>query len=220
MSKEIGAAGFEERRFDTGEVVLNYVVGPDNGPPLVLIPAQMGTWESYRKVLPPLARRFRAYAVDVRGHGGSGWTTGEYSWECVGRDLSAFLERVVGSPAIVSGNSSGGLIALWLAANRPELVSGIVLEDAPVFSAEMPRFRDRDRFVYEGLRRMVEAIGNPETGTWPTTSAAKSCRGSMGGCGASWGGSCGSCRRSSVATSRPGRGNRWMCRTFPRPYGS
>lgn len=162
MFKKIEAAGFEECRFDTGEVILNYVVGPNNGLPLVLIPAQMGTWESYQKVLPSLSRKFLVYAVDVRGHGKSGWTTGDYCWESVGRDLSAFLERVVGRPAIVSGNSSGGLIALWLAANKPELVSGIVLEDAPIFSVEMPRFRDRDRFVYEGIKRTVEAIENPE----------------------------------------------------------
>jgi pimeloyl-ACP methyl ester carboxylesterase len=39
-------------------------------------------------------------------------------------------------PAIVSGNSSSGLIALWLAANAREHVAGIVVEDAALFSAE------------------------------------------------------------------------------------
>jgi pimeloyl-ACP methyl ester carboxylesterase len=93
-----------------------------------------------------------------RGFGFSHWT----SAGTVGGDVAAFLEQVVGDPAMVSSNSSGGLVALWLAANCPWLVSGVVLEDAPVFSAEMPRFRDRDRFVYEALRHTVEALGDPE----------------------------------------------------------
>jgi pimeloyl-ACP methyl ester carboxylesterase len=38
----------------------------------------------------------------------------------------------------------------------------VVLEDAPVFSAEMPRFRDRDRFVYKGLQHLVDTLGDLE----------------------------------------------------------
>jgi pimeloyl-ACP methyl ester carboxylesterase len=161
VRKEIEKAGFEERRCHTGEIEMNYVVGPNNGPALVLVPAQMGTWESYAKVLPPLSADFHVYAVDIRGHGQSDWTTGDYSWQSIGRDMTAFLQHVVQRPAIISGNSSGGLIALWLAANLPDCVAAIFLEDAPVFSAEMPRFRDEDRFVYEGLQHVVDVLGDP-----------------------------------------------------------
>jgi pimeloyl-ACP methyl ester carboxylesterase len=160
MLKKIEKAGFRERRFNTGKIEMNYVVGPNHGPALLLIPAQMGIWESYQRILLPLSTRFQVYAVDIRGHGKSDWTTGDYSWESIGRDMWAFLKQVVQRPAIISGNSSGGLIALWLAANVPELVSGIILEDAPVFSAEMPRFRDYDRFVYRGLQHVVEVLGD------------------------------------------------------------
>ena len=162
MLRKIKKAGFEDCRFDTGEIKINYVIGPNNGPALVLIPAQMGTWESYQRVLLPLAKKFQVYSVDVRGHGKSDWKTGDYSWESIGRDMSAFLRHIVQRPAIISGNSSGGLIALWLAANIPDLVSAIILEDAPVFSAEMPRFRDEDRFVYKGLQHAVDVLGDPQ----------------------------------------------------------
>ncbi len=160
MRKDLQEAGFEERHFHTGEIHLNYVVGPDHGPALVLIPAQMGIWETYLPNLIPLSERFQVYAIDVRGHGGSDWTTGDYSWASIGRDMTAFLSQVVQRPAILSGNSSGGIIALWCAANIPEWVSGLVLEDAPVFSVEMPRFRDQDKFVYEGLARYVKNLGD------------------------------------------------------------
>ncbi len=162
MDRKTRDVGFTEQCFYTGEINLNYVVGPDHGPALVLIPAQMGNWESYLKVLPTLSQKFQVFAVDVRGHGRSDWTPGDYSWSSIGRDMSAFMKSVVRRPAIVSGNSSGGLIALWLAANVPDVVSGVILEDAPVFSAEMPRFRDQDRWVYQGLSYFVEKLGDPK----------------------------------------------------------
>ncbi len=102
MLSEIKDAGFKELSFDTGEIKLNYVVGPENGPPLILIPAQMGIWETYRPNLVSLSKYFHVYAIDVRGHGKSDWTTGDYSWKSIGRDMTAFLTNldVVGEPMI------------------------------------------------------------------------------------------------------------------------
>lgn len=162
MNQELKNAGFSEHRFNTGEIQMNYVAGPNNGPALLLIPAQTGIWESYQKVMIPLSKKFQVYVVDIRGHGGSDWTTGDYSWASVGRDMTAFMKQIVKRPALISGNSSGGVIALWMAANIPEWVSGIIFEDAPIFSVEMPRFRDQDRFVYQGLKHLVENIGDPK----------------------------------------------------------
>lgn len=43
--RKLQKTGFKECLYDTGQVKLNYIVGPDKGPNLLLIPAQMGTWE-------------------------------------------------------------------------------------------------------------------------------------------------------------------------------
>ncbi|OLS22978.1 MAG: 3-oxoadipate enol-lactonase 2 [Candidatus Thorarchaeota archaeon AB_25] len=146
---------FEEKRFNTGELEINYVVGPDTGLPLVLIPPQGVDWTNYKKVLPLLIEEYHVYAVDIRGHGKSDWATGDYSFTSIGRDMTAFLESIVQGPAIISGNSSGGLVALWLAANRPSLVKAIIMEDPPLFSADWPRIRE-DSYVYRVLQVTVE----------------------------------------------------------------
>lgn len=158
---KIEKAGFKELKYNTGQVKLNYLVGPNNGPALILIPAQIGIWESYKSVMIPLSERFQVYVVEIRGHGKSSWTPGDYSWKSIGGDIKAFLKGVVKRQAIVAGNSSGGIIALWCAANVPDYVMGAVIEDAPVFSAEMPRFKEQDRFVYNGLKHLVDKIGDP-----------------------------------------------------------
>lgn len=161
MLKNVRKAGFVERILDTGEVKLHYLMGPNNGIPLVLIPGQGLSIESYQRVLVPLSREFEVFAVDVRGHGKSSWTPGNYTYSSMGRDFSALLQQVIKRPAIVSGNSSGGIIALWLAANVPDMVSGIILEDAPVFSSEWPRLRD-GCWVFRIFKRNAETIGSPQ----------------------------------------------------------
>ena len=94
-NRKLVNAGFSEKTYDTGSVKLNYVVGPKNGPSLLLIPAQMGMWESYKKVLLPLSKIFQVYAIDVRGHGKSSWTPGHYSWKIIGEDIKIFIENVI-----------------------------------------------------------------------------------------------------------------------------
>lgn len=161
MDKIFKQAGFEEQYFDTGEANLHYLVGPNNGLPLILIPGQGLSLESYQRVLMPLSKDFQVFAVDVRGHGKSSWTSGHYNFPNMGRDFKKLLEDVIRRSAIISGNSSGGLIALWLAANMSDKVRGIILEDSPVFSAEWPRLRD-DCWVYRVFKRNAETIGSPE----------------------------------------------------------
>jgi pimeloyl-ACP methyl ester carboxylesterase len=57
----------------------------------------------------------------------------------IGADLGDFIEKQIGGPVYVTGNSSGGLLAAWLAANRPTLVKAALLEDPPLLSSEYPR---------------------------------------------------------------------------------
>lgn len=66
------------------------------------------------------------YAYDLRGHGGSSLGDADGTLEQLGRDLLGFLEQVTG-PAIVVGFSLGGTVALWAAAERPDLVTQAVV---------------------------------------------------------------------------------------------
>lgn len=132
------AHAFPEQRVDLGEIRMNYAVaGAEGNPALVLIPGQTESWWGYEAAMPLLAERFQVYAVDLRGQGRSTWTPGRYSLDLFGNDLVRFLDRVVGRPAVVSGLSSGGVLATWLAAYAaPGQVRAAVLEDPPLFASE------------------------------------------------------------------------------------
>lgn len=152
--------GFEERQYTTGDVTMNYVAGPENGPALLLIPGQMEAWQGYKFVLSELSRRFHVFVPDLRGHGKSTWTPGRYSYNICGNDLKCFLKEVIGRPAFVAGLSSGAVLAVWLAAYAPEHVLAIVSEDPPIFSSIWPRIQN-EKYLYRTFKVAVDTLGKP-----------------------------------------------------------
>lgn len=159
MKRALRRAGYIERWLHLPDVSLRYAAGPPGGVPLILLPGQSQPWQSFTRVLPALARDFEVYAVDLRGHGGSTFTPGAYGVEHVGRDLRELVQRVIGRPALVSGNSSGGLFALWLAAHHPDLVLGVIGEDPPLFSSEQPRMHGT--FVEHLMVHALDTLASP-----------------------------------------------------------
>lgn len=153
--------GFSEKNFNTGKVVLNYIEGPDNGPPLLFIPGQTETWHGYKLVIPNFVENYHIFVVEVRGHGKSTRTTGDYSYNIIGQDLKLFLQQVVKQPAIVSGLSSGAVVSLWLAANAPDNVLAAISEDPPLFSSMWPQIK-REKYMYYLFETLVETMGKPE----------------------------------------------------------
>src|SRR5262245_42496635 len=130
---------FPEQLCDTGEVQINYAVaGTPDKPALLLVPGQTESWWGYEAALPLLAEHFRAFAVDLRGQGRSTRTPGRYTLDNMGNDLVRFISGRIRRPVVVSGLSSGGLIAAWLSAYAPPgMIRGAYYEDAPLFSSEI-----------------------------------------------------------------------------------
>jgi pimeloyl-ACP methyl ester carboxylesterase len=128
-----------EQLVDLGEVQMNYATAGDAASPaLLLIPGQSESWWGYEAAMPLLAERFQAFAVDLRGQGRSTRTPGRYTLDNLGNDLVRFLDVVVGRPAIVSGLSSGGVLAAWLSAYaKPGQLRAAVYEDPPLFASEV-----------------------------------------------------------------------------------
>ena len=156
--KKLRQAGFAEKHFVVNDVHLNHLRGPKNGPPLLLFPGQSQPWQSYSRVLLKLAQDFEVIAFDIHGHGKSSFVPDRYSYQAIGEDLAQFLRSELDRPAIVSGNSSGGVIALWLGSHVPEMVSGLLLEDPPLFSSEWPRIKDC--YVYQLLQHAVSHLAD------------------------------------------------------------
>ncbi len=123
----------QEHRLELDGRHINYAAGPDNGPPLLLIHGISGRWQDWMNVADAFADDWHIYAVDLRGHGKSSWTSDGYHWKMYSLDQIEFIERVIAEPAYVIGHSLGGATALGLNALRPDLVRSAVYADPPLF---------------------------------------------------------------------------------------
>ena len=122
-----------EHTFDAGAVSINYVAeGREDGPPIVFLHGITGRWQAWQTVMAAFAEEWRLYALDFRGHGCSGRVPGAYRAVDYAADVGAFLRRRVEEPAVVIGHSLGAIVSIAVAADAPEVVRAIVLEDPPL----------------------------------------------------------------------------------------
>ncbi|MCA9064031.1 MAG: alpha/beta hydrolase [Planctomycetaceae bacterium] len=120
----------QERRVSVGTHSLNVAVGPENGPPLVLLHGVTRCWRDWFPVLAPLQAAFHVWAMDHRGHGKSDRANG-YRVEDYVSDAVRLIEEQFPNGCFVIGHSLGAMVAAAVAALRPGLVRGVVLEDPP-----------------------------------------------------------------------------------------
>jgi pimeloyl-ACP methyl ester carboxylesterase len=107
-------------------------LGPTGGEPLVLLHgfgASSGHWRANAGGLADAG--FCVFAIDLLGFGLSdqpGIALDNRLWS---RQLQHFLRLVVGRPAVLVGNSIGGLVALTTAVFAPQLVQALVAAPLP-----------------------------------------------------------------------------------------
>jgi pimeloyl-ACP methyl ester carboxylesterase len=126
--------GFEERLVERRGGRLRYFVGGE-GPPLLLVHGYGGAAWNFSELAPLLAPTRRLVIPDLPGHAGSSPLPAVAS-------LAAFADALVTvcyeegvERADVVGHSLGGVVALRLAARRPELVRRLVLAAAAGISS-------------------------------------------------------------------------------------
>ncbi len=154
-----------------------YAEVPGPGPKLLILHGLTGSHDEFLHLAPILARQAHLYLLDMRGHGRSGraesYTVADY-----GRDVVAFLQDVVGETAVLLGHSLGGIVATWVAANRPDLVRGLILAEPgfyimqhlasswmqPYFVSLRDRLRQHDA-QGESLAQMMAYAGQTSVDT-------------------------------------------------------
>ena len=109
---------------------VNYIDFGGDGPAMALVHGLGGSLQNWFAVGPALAERYRVLALDLAGFGRTPLIQGRSARVHDNRLLlDRFLDRAVGAPSILVGNSMGGLITILEAAAEPEKVSALVLVD-------------------------------------------------------------------------------------------
>jgi 3-oxoadipate enol-lactonase len=107
------------------------------GPPVLFVHGMCGDAGVWDDQVHRLAGRFRCVAYDRRGHSRS--SLGDVQQRTVGlhADDAAALIRALGlAPCLLVGSSSGARIGLDVVRRYPELLSGAVLSEPPLFALD------------------------------------------------------------------------------------
>jgi pimeloyl-ACP methyl ester carboxylesterase len=146
-----------EHQLDIGDATINYVETGD-GPPLVLLHGLTQTWRVWAEELGLLAHRWRVFAPDARGHGGSSRSQPAlYNFGTWVSDTAKLIEAVTTEPVVVVGFSMGGMIATGLAGIHPSMVRAAILVEPGWLTAEQKSPEERRTWndLFDAWRSIV-----------------------------------------------------------------
>ena len=126
MSRATLLRGFDPHVAKIGGIRTRYWVG-GSGPPLVLVHGLGGAALNFTLLAPLLAEHHRVLVPDLPGHGGTAPLPDVESLADLGGHVAQVAEHERMLPAALVGYSMGGVVALRLAAERPEAVSRLAL---------------------------------------------------------------------------------------------
>jgi esterase len=119
------------RSFVHNGLTLSYLDKGGDGIPIVALHAYWMEAGTYAELAEALAPKWRVIALDQRGHGHSDHAE-DLSWDAFIGDLVAFLDHLdIEGPAVLAGNSLGGIVAFRFAARFPAKVRAMIVEEAP-----------------------------------------------------------------------------------------
>jgi len=110
---------------------LHYVTA-GSGPPVLLWHGFLGTWFSWRRLIPLLTDSYTVIAPDMRGYGDSAKPLEGYDAATLAHDFELLLDQLDIDAAHVVAHDMGAPPALWLAANRPARVRTLSWLEEPV----------------------------------------------------------------------------------------
>ncbi|MFF8592493.1 alpha/beta fold hydrolase [Streptomyces sp. NPDC015220] len=103
---------------------------PESPTGVLLLHGLMGRASHWAQTARWLSGRYRAVALDQRGHGQSEKPPrSAYTRDAYVEDAEAAVEQLGLGPALVIGHAMGALTAWQLAAKRPDLVRGVIICD-------------------------------------------------------------------------------------------
>jgi esterase len=104
--------------------------GSSEKPPLIMLHGIGRIAHTFDHIAPHFASKYHVMAVDMRGHGDSGWDSkGQYLVEDYVKDIEGLAGQLRLRNIVIWGNSTGGRVAQVFAGLHPDLVAAVISED-------------------------------------------------------------------------------------------
>jgi len=126
--------------------------GDGSKPPFIMLHGIARVAHTFDHLAPRFVDRFHVFAIDMRGHGDSGWSPdAAYLVEDYVKDLEEFVGQLKLKNILLLGNSTGGRVVQVFAGLHPELVRALIVEDVGP---------ERPRSIADNFSKQVQAEAN------------------------------------------------------------
>jgi len=137
--------------------------GPHHTPIVLIHGSTVDSHTDWDSIIPALAKHYRVFAPDCRGHGKSNNPNMTYSFEELADDVAAFVRAMGFERAHIIGHSNGGNVALVVGVEHPEITQTCVLQAANAYVTRYlidrePKAFDPDRVAREAPEWRDEMI--------------------------------------------------------------
>lgn len=136
---------------------------PSRSPIVLIHSSTIDSHTDWDSVIPALAKHFKVFASDCRGHGKSNNPNMTYSFTELADDAAAFVRAMGYERAHIIGHSNGGNVALMVAMEHPDLTQTCILQAANAYVTRYlierePKVFDPDRVAREAPEWRDEII--------------------------------------------------------------
>lgn len=101
--------------------------GDASAPPVVLLHGGLSGAQTWASQVDALSDRYRVVVPEQQGHGHTPDLDAPLTYQTMAEDTIEFMERVAGQRAHVVGHSDGGILGLFIALQRPDLLGRAVV---------------------------------------------------------------------------------------------
>ncbi|MDR3287435.1 MAG: alpha/beta fold hydrolase [Prevotellaceae bacterium] len=133
--------------FTTANGIAMRVSDTGKGKTIVLLHGYLETMDVWENIIAELSKNFRIIAVDLPGHGLSGFIEGATTMDFMADCIKSILDKQQISECFIVGHSMGGYVALAFAKKYPETTKALcLLSSTPNADTEQKK-NDRNREI-------------------------------------------------------------------------
>lgn len=152
--------------FTSQDAEINYQTFGDAAKPALVFSNSLGTnFKMWQPQIDHFQQDFFVICYDTRGHGASSAPQGPYTLDQLGQDVVNLLDHLNIEKAAFCGISMGGLTGQWLAINKPERFSHVVVCNTGAKIGQEQAWQDRAALVRE---QGLTPIASTAAGRWFT----------------------------------------------------
>jgi pimeloyl-ACP methyl ester carboxylesterase len=111
---------------------VHYLDFGGTGKPLLMVHGLGGSALNWMAVGPEIATSYHAFAIDLAGFGQTPLFRRSAAVGANAELVHSFIEKVIGEPVVIMGNSMGGHISILEAAQHPSWVDAMILVDPAI----------------------------------------------------------------------------------------